>query len=261
MNVYISVVSHGHDSLIKELGCLKLLSEKFNIIIKSNKPNDNFDELVTCKKIHWIDDELNYSLGFGHNNNIVFEYCINNLGMKDNDLFIVFNPDVSMDIDQICQLSSKMNKGNIDFSCINLFKDKEYSVYDFSIRKFPVLSQFVKSFLGLGNSSILDKKMIDNAIFVDWAAGSFLAFSVQHYKKLKGFDEKYFMYCEDIDICYRSKKLGVPIFYYPNIKALHYAKHENRKLMSKHLYWHLSSVFRFLLTKKGLTKSSSSLVN
>ena len=56
MNIYISVVSHGHDELIKELGCLKLLSEKFNIIIKSNKPNDNFDELVTCKKIHWIDD-------------------------------------------------------------------------------------------------------------------------------------------------------------------------------------------------------------
>ncbi|WP_284649417.1 glycosyltransferase [Photobacterium damselae] len=236
-----------------------MLSNDFNIVIKSNKPGDKYDELVGCNKVHWIDED--YNLGFGQNNNIIFSYCIHNLNMKDDDLFIVFNPDVFMDIKDIYELESLMKSDNVKVSCINLFKDKQFSIYDNSVRKFPKLIQFITSFLGGYNSSILDKTTLHEATNVDWAAGSFLAFSVKRYKELRGFDEKYFMYCEDIDICYRSSQQGFPVVYYPQVKALHYAKHENRKLLSKHLYWHISSVFRFLLTKRGLTKPSSSLVD
>ncbi|MCD9529100.1 glycosyltransferase family 2 protein [Photobacterium carnosum] len=259
MKIFISVISHGHDILINKLGCLQLLSNDFDVIIKSNKQGDRFDELASCKKLHWIDSD--YGLGFGHNNNVIFSYCINNLDMKDDDLFIVFNPDVSMNINDMYELASLMKKDNTKLSCINLFKDDKFSIYDNSVRKFPKFMQFIKSFLGGNNNSILDKNKIHEPMNVDWAAGSFLAFSVKRYKELQGFDEKYFMYCEDIDICYRSHQQGCPVVYYPQVKALHYAKHENRKLFSKHLYWHISSVFRFLLTKKGLTKPSSSLVD
>ncbi|ARR49843.1 glycosyltransferase family 2 protein [Photobacterium damselae subsp. damselae] len=257
MSVYISVVSHGHSDLINNLGCLQLLSKDFFIILKSNKDGDNFSDLAKEEKVHWLDKD--YGLGFGHNNNINYQYCINELGMNNDDLFIVFNPDVFINADEIYKLLSLMEKDHIDFSCINLFKDKELSIYDNSIRKFPSLFQFVKSFLGLGNDTVLNKDLITCSTPVDWAAGSFLAFTANRYNQLKGFDESYFMYCEDIDICYRSYKQDVPIYYYPQIKALHYAKHANRKLFSKHMYWHISSVFRFLLTKKGLTKSASTI--
>ncbi|EGR3506856.1 glycosyl transferase family 2, partial [Vibrio parahaemolyticus] len=78
----------------------------------------------------------------------------------------------------------------------------------------------------------------------------FIAIKAIHYKKLNGFDENYFMYCEDIDLCYRSKQEGESVLYLPNISAIHFAAHNNRKLLSKHFYWHLKSVFRFLITSK-----------
>ncbi len=43
---------------------------------------------------------------------------------------------------------------------------------------------------------------------MEWVAGSFIAFKSSSYRKVQGFDENYFMYCEDIDICYRAKSQG-----------------------------------------------------
>lgn len=257
MNIYISVVSHGHDKIINDLGCLKSLSNDFNIIIKSNKNGDDFNELKTYKNIHWINSD--YGLGFGCNNNVIFEYCINYLGMKDDDLFIVFNPDLSMDINSIYELARSMKRDRKKLCCINLFRDSKFSVFDNSVRNFPVLVDFIKSFIGLNNGSIINKKNIYEAQYVDWAAGSFLAFNTKHYQDINGFDESYFMYCEDIDICFRSNKEGIPVYYYPEIKALHYAKHENRNIFSKHLYWHVKSVFRFISVYHGRSKQKSRL--
>lgn len=257
MNVYISVVSHGHSELINSLNCLDFLCEKFNVIVKSNKSNDQFDSLISHPNFHWLDEQ--YGCGFGENNNIVFQYCCSNLSITENDYFIMLNPDVIIEVDEISRLIQLMEQDNILFSAINLFKDEQKTIYDNSVRRFPSFSQFVKSFLGFGNSSIIDKSKIDQPCHVDWASGSFQAIKASHYAQIGGFDEKYFMYCEDIDICYRSSKMGQPITFYPQIKALHLAKHANRKLFSKHFYWHVSSVIRFLLTKAGMTKPKSGI--
>ncbi|MFB9136411.1 glycosyltransferase family 2 protein [Vibrio olivae] len=258
MTIYLSIVSHGHDHLIKEMGCVDNFSEQFKIIVKSNKPNENFDYFSDKRNITWINDL--YYKGFGENNNIVYQYCIDNLGINNDDYFIVLNPDLYIDSDVIYNLVSKMEDENVSIAAINLYKDEEKKVYDNSIRKFPNLMDFVKSFLGLGNDAVLDKNLIKEKYIVDWAAGSFLAFRSEHYKSLSGFDEGYFMYCEDIDICYRSKNEGEPVVYYPNFTGLHLAKHANRKLFSRHFYWHISSVFRFLLSKSGLVKPKSSII-
>jgi hypothetical protein len=257
MNVYISVISHGHSELINELSCLSDLSNHFKVVVKSNKPNDCFRQLALNPNFHWLDNR--YGCGFGHNNNIVFEYCQSELSMSDNDVFIVLNPDVIITVDSVKRLLSEMYNKEIKISAINLFKNKELTEFDNSIRHFPSLKQFVKSFLGLGNCSIIDKNKLTMLCSIDWAAGSFLAFKALHYKILGGFDEKYFMYCEDIDLCYRSNKIKVPVTYHPNIVAIHLAQHANRKIFSRHFYWHVSSVFRFLLSKLGMTKPSSSM--
>ena len=257
MTTYISVISHGHSELIKELSCLDSLVSTFKVVVKSNKPNDCFSHLNLSSNFYWIDEQ--YYCGFGHNNNIVFDYCQSELGMTECDNFIVLNPDVIISLDCINHLLVQMDIDKNKLAAINLFKDKEYDKYDNSIRQFPSLCQFIKSFLGFGNTSIIDKSKLSNSCYIDWAAGSFLAFKAGHYAQLCGFDEKYFMYCEDIDICYRSNEMQVPVVYYPNIKALHLAQHANRAVFSKHFYWHVSSVLRFLLTKINWTRTKSIL--
>lgn len=258
MAIFISVISHGHSNLINELGCLERISKKCNVVIKSNKQGDSFSELLDVDNIHWIDSDYGY--GFGYNNNIVFEYCLSKLGMTYEDFFIVLNPDVYIELEEIERLIENMICDEVKISAINLFRDSDKTVYDNSIRRFPNGIDFLSSFLGFGNKTIINKDEIKSRELVDWGAGSFLAFRSNHYKFLGGFDHGYFMYCEDIDICYRSAIIGEKVMYYYDIQAVHFAQHANRKLLSKHFLWHVISTFRFLFSKYGFTRVKSILL-
>ncbi|MFS1510732.1 MULTISPECIES: glycosyltransferase family 2 protein [unclassified Vibrio] len=244
--VYISVVSHGSDEVIKKLKCLEVLVDKFIVIVKSNTPCEDLSFLCG-NDFHWIDSD--YGRGFGENNNIVFDYCLNDLGMNSDDIFIVLNPDVLILHAEILKLVDSMLYYKDSIASINLYRDVDLSIEDCSIRRFPNLLMLAKSLLGNTDGYVLNKREILIPTSVDWAAGSFLAFKSSHYKRLGGFDTGYFMYCEDIDICYRSYFLGEAVRYYPDIKAVHLAAHNNRKIFSKHFYWHIKSSLHFLLKK------------
>jgi len=248
--VFISVVSHGHIDIIKRINCLKALAKEPNIevIVKENTER-NIKEYCDSIGVHYVSEPQ--KIGFGENNNKVFEHCVDYLGMKNDDYFIVLNPDVSISSDNVNYLISKMNRMSVNFSCINLFKDENYSDYDLSVRKFPTFTTFFQSLLFNINYTIYNRDEINEPREVHWAAGSFLAFKSSHYKFLGGFDKSYFMYCEDIDICYRSNINGVPLIYYPDVKAIHLAQHRNRKIMSKHFYWHVKNAVKFLIRQRS----------
>jgi len=249
MNIYISVVSHGHAELIKEINCLPELAKHCQVVVKCNKPVDSLalNDWCLSNNIHLISES--YGIGFGANNNIVYHYCETALDMNEDDYFIVLNPDLSISAEQVLLLTQYMQVDNVKFGAINLFKDPEMTLYDNSVRQFPALKDFIKSFIFRVNDCIIDKSQISTPSKVDWTAGSFMAINSGLYKTLDGFDERYFMYCEDIDICYRSSLSGVPVVYYPHVRAVHLAKHANRSFFSRHFIWHLTSAFRFLVFK------------
>lgn len=56
---------------------------------------------------------------------------------------------------------------------------------------------------------------------VDWVSGACMMVRKDIFEKLAGFDEKLFMYVEDMEICYRAKKLGFPTYFYPNLLLRH----------------------------------------
>lgn len=74
--------------------------------------------------------------------------------------------------------------------------------------------------LGFQKYGILDispKKIQE----VDWVKGALLMIRSEVYKKLKGFDEKIFMYIEDMELCYRAKLAGYKIYFYPDVSVYH----------------------------------------
>jgi N-acetylglucosaminyl-diphospho-decaprenol L-rhamnosyltransferase len=75
---------------------------------------------------------------------------------------------------------------------------------------------------------------------VDWVAGMFLLFKAEDFQALKGFDERYFLYCEDIDICSRTWLMGKRVLWINEVKVIHDAQRESRKNL-KYLMMHLSS--------------------
>ncbi|WP_235630596.1 glycosyltransferase family 2 protein [Aliivibrio fischeri] len=250
-------MSHGHSDCIKKLSVVDSISQEFRVIIKNNKKGDSFDFLKDRENIFIIDEQ--YGNGFARNNNIVFEYCFNQLSMKKNDLFLVLNPDVVVSLDTLKLLKDYISESRDKLSTINLYRDSEFKYYDNAIRQFPEMSDFFSSFLLNRNKTIINKSDIQKPQMVDWAAGSFLVFNANHYIELGGFDESYFMYCEDIDICLRSNMIDVPLKYLPQFRAVHLAKHNNRKVFSKHFYWHLKSILYYLLTKYSLRKAKSEM--
>ncbi|HFM0633691.1 TPA: galactosyltransferase-related protein, partial [Escherichia coli] len=139
------------------------------------------------------------------------------------------------------------------------------SKHDYSIRSFPTLYDFLCSFLLGVNKSKIKKENILSDTVVDWCAGSFMLIHALSFLNVNGFDQKYFMYCEDIDLCMRLKLSGVDLYYTPHFDAIHYAQHENRRIFTKAFRWHIRSITRYILRKpilsyKNYRKITSELV-
>lgn len=56
---------------------------------------------------------------------------------------------------------------------------------------------------------------------VDWISGACILTKKEYFEKLDGFDEKIFMYMEEIDLFYRAKKHGFKVFFYPEAQFIH----------------------------------------
>ena len=57
---------------------------------------------------------------------------------------------------------------------------------------------------------------------VDWVSGSCLLARKQMLEQIGLLDERYFMYVEDVDLCYRAKGKGWKVFYFPGILFVHF---------------------------------------
>ncbi|MCL4871117.1 MAG: glycosyltransferase family 2 protein [Anaerolineae bacterium] len=57
---------------------------------------------------------------------------------------------------------------------------------------------------------------------IEVTAGSYLLMPMALYQELGGWDEQYFFYGEDIDLCYRINEAGYSIIYYPEVEVIHY---------------------------------------
>jgi len=65
-------------------------------------------------------------------------------------------------------------------------------------------------------------KNLDVVHEIDSCCGAFLLTRKKILNKIGGLDESYFFYGEDLDLCYRIKKEGWKVIYYPKVKAIHY---------------------------------------
>lgn len=58
------------------------------------------------------------------------------------------------------------------------------------------------------------------ATSVDWLVGACLLIKADLFRTLRGFDERFFLFFEDMDLCRRIKKTGKEVVYLPSVRAL-----------------------------------------
>ena len=114
-----------------------------------------------------------------------------------------------------------------------------------SARKFPTMLELMRRKLGRCQSP--DYIFASEPISVDWVSGMFMVFRRDVYASVGGFDERYFMYFEDVDLCYRLQLGGFRVVLVPQVFVIHNAQRAS-SLKLKYFKWHLASAFRFLFT-------------
>jgi len=232
----LSIVSHGQGHLIKYLlqDIARGIDISYELIITLNIPEDEtflfaFQDLP----IKIIRNSV--KKGFGKNHNAAFS-------IASGRYFIVVNPDMRIPSGQGLSPLLGAFKDEHCGACAPRLHNKSGSVED-NARKFPTFWElFKRKFLGIRKR---DYQFGLHPISVDWVAGMFVVFRRNTYDALGGFDERYFMYFEDADICRRVRGMGLNVQVVPSVILVHDAQRASERSF-RHLMWHLRSACRFL---------------
>ena len=111
-----------------------------------------------------------------------------------------------------------------------------------SARKFPAPMFLFRKLLGA--TSPPNFVVPATPVQVDWLAGMFLVVTSEIFRTAGGFDEGYFLYYEDVDLCWRLQSLRRAALQVPPVSAVHDARRESHR-NARYLLWHVSSMLRF----------------
>jgi GT2 family glycosyltransferase len=93
---------------------------------------------------------------------------------------------------------------------------------------------------------LLDERP-DQPVQADWMLAAFLLLRRELLDELGGFDERFRLYGEDIELCYRAAKAGWERWYVPQAVVTHrYAAQSDRKLLTRQTLWHWRGIARFV---------------
>lgn len=243
-HIYISIISHDNElDIINGLKPHTWKNENKTItpIILLNKESPELKKY--CEEHSIIHIENKKIFGFGANNNKIFAYLQRKNLIKENDYFLCINPDIIASTSEIIAITEIMKHKKFRLAAPNLVNQD--GTPEDNIRKVPTLFDAILRLLLNSRRSNICKTNVNSPTPVDWASGAFLCFQANLYNELKGFDENYFMYYEDADICLRGSHLGAQTYYIPQVTVTHNAERKSRNLVSKALLWHIKSALRF----------------
>ncbi len=253
-NIYISIISHNQQDLV--IQNFKNIQENYDtfsikLSIIDNTGSSKLKDFCIQNNIFYFYDGK--TRGFGQNHNKMFEL----LNPKDDDLFIICNPDISISTKNLLGLIENFYTSNYDMVAPRSYLDKKTNFLDYPDRYFPHLANF---FISILTGKRLHYGTNTEVEYPQWLSGSFIIFKPKVFKNLNGFDERYFMYCEDIDLCFRAKKAGFKLKLDKEYFIEHNSQMHSRNLFSKNIFWHINSAFRFSIKHHrilGLTKAKS----
>ncbi len=234
-SVAVSVVSHGHGRMVVNL-VRQLLecAEVGLVIVTFNVPE--VMELTDDSRIVCINNEN--PKGFGSNHNTAFAYA-------QLPWFVVINPDVVLMGNPFPELlmAAANDVGIVSPSAVGVTGKPEDCW-----RHFPTLPKLALKLFGGSDGRYALAEGALAAVEVDWVSGLCMLFPRAVYAKLNGFDERYFMYYEDVDICVRTWRMGLRVLACPAACLVHEGQRASRRNL-KHMRWHAASLLRYLLTQ------------
>ena len=236
--VSISIVSHGQFDLVKNL--LDDLA-RFNTLPLEVILTLNVDEPIAFTlESHWLPITVIKNAvpkGFGANHNAAFRHA-------KGAFFCVLNPDVRLRSDPFSILITTLR--DTGGGAIAPLIIAPNGTTEDSARHFPTPLSILSKLIGIASKT--EYPLSVTPYSPDWIAGMFMLFPSETFRMIGGFDERYFLYYEDVDICARLRKYGIGVISDPRVSCVHDARrtsHRNVRYMS----WHLTSMCRYFVRR------------
>lgn len=225
MKLSIIIVTYNSEHYIKQClsSLLKLNTKNKNydveIIIVDNFSSDNALQTIKMEFPQVTVKKNRENLGFAD---------AANQGAKiaKGDYLLFLNPDTVVKADCIEEMVNflKKKKDAAVVGCKVLNTDGTLQP---SCGSFPTISNIIFDRISVINI-LFKTELIRQANFYnkektpDWISGVFFMVKKDIFEKLGGFDERYFLYVEDVDFCCRARKAGFKIYYNPKAQIIHY---------------------------------------
>lgn len=257
MDVSIIIVNYNTKELIRN--CLKSVFDQikdvsFEVIVSDNGSKDGSVEMIKAEFPQVVLIENNANLGFGKANNIGSKNAIGKyLFFLNSDTLLTSNVlELFIEYANTHENESGIIGGNlIDangkpvHSC-----RKNYSIKNNEFKKI-----FDKIYLKIKKQR-RDYNYLSKPLEVDFVSGADMFIKKDFFMNTGGFDESFFMYYEDFDLCIRCKKNGKKIISLPTVKITHLEGASSKDNLKK---YEMITKSKYHLYKKYVPKSFSFL--
>lgn len=229
--------------------------------------NNSSDSSISFLKPRFRDVtfiENDENLGFGKANNQAIKKA-------SGKYTLILNPDTLLQEDTLQILIEHMDQNENCGACGCKILNPDGTFAPESRRSIPTVSAAIYKAIGL--ATLFPENKHFSAYYQGWKdeneggqvpvlSGSFMFFRTSCLKEVGGFDERFFMYGEDIDLCYRVTEAGWEIHYVPKTSIIHYKGESTKKneltynrvfndaiykFFDKHYTSRYSRLFKFLI--------------
>ncbi|KFF07924.1 glycosyltransferase family 2 protein [Chryseobacterium luteum] len=223
MKLSIIIVNYNVTRLLRN--CLLSIrkyteEESYEVIVIDNASTDaSWGDLIPeFPEVHFISSAHNEGFAIANNKAIK---------TASGDYVLLLNPDTELEGSYMKDILDFADS-KADFGCLGVrMHDAEGNFLPESKRSVPdMFNSFEKLFTNFkrSNSKSYYRSDIDEYAVeeVDVITGAFLLIRREVYEKTGGLDESYFMYGEDIDLCYTLLRNGYKNYYYGKASLLHH---------------------------------------
>jgi GT2 family glycosyltransferase len=161
--------------------------------------------------------------GFGHANN-------RGLETADARYVLFLNPDTEFLSGSLAELTAALDR-RPEVGLAGVRQVDSTGSLAPSIRRFPSAANMLAEALGVervpGARRVLGERELDPALYnretpCDWTSGSFMIARREALASTGGFDERFFLFAEETDLCWRIKRAGWQVMHMPQVTIRHY---------------------------------------
>jgi len=224
---------------------------KVQIVIFDNSLDKEYFSLLKSelcfKNVLFIDSKENKGFGAGHN--MAENFC------NESKYHLILNPDVIVNKNTLYQIIDYMN-ANTRIGVISPKILNSDLTFQYSNKRYPTLIALILRRIFKSDDTNIPyfKRKLDYYLLKDidhakdfdppLLSGCFMVFQREVFRAISGFDENFFLYFEDFDICLRVKEHGYRVSYLSSASCIHLWERGN-SYKTKHAYNLVKSMIIF----------------